>query len=125
VSEPRSHRITPTPRPSGADLDVTGYVRDLVVDLVVLLRERPTLMDDLCAVVDNPPAAPDPFQPERSLPVEHLAEALCDALPTSIRLHRAPLAELHARLGVILARQEAGPRPLLPRLPEQQDRRAS
>ena len=124
MSEPRPHRVTPVARPSGADLDVTGFVTDVLTDLVSVLRDRAALLEDLCAVVDGPAAKPDPFRPEAELPTERLVEALSEVLPTGIRLHHGPLAALHGRLGEILARQQ-GPRPRLSRLPEQQDRRAS
>lgn len=126
MPEPRAHRITPTPKPDGCELDITGYTRDLLLDLIGLLRATPTVMDDLCALVDNPPPASDPFRPERNMPTEDFVERLCDLLPTGIRLHRPALMALGMRLRDIAAAQTGPERPgLLPVLPQQQDRRAS
>jgi hypothetical protein len=127
VAEPRAHRITPTPRPNGADLHVEGFVSALLLELLDLLgQEDGVLLDRLISVVTGEAPKPDPFKPEAELPTERLVADLADRLPTSIRQHRPELATLHTALGRILADQQRAVRPsLLPTLPRQQDRRAS
>lgn len=123
MPEPRAQRITPIPRPDGCDLQVEGYVGDLLTDLITLLRETPALMDDLAAVVDGPVAKPDPFRPEDELPVEQLIADLTDRLSTSIRVYRGPLSDLHGRIGRILTDQGVSVRPRLVRPVGQHDGR--
>lgn len=126
MAESRAHRITPTPRPDGCDLNIEGFVTDLLTDLLDLLGRDAGLMDQLCAIIDGEPARPDPFTPERELPTEALVADLVDRLPTAIRQHRPAVAALHAALGRMLDGQQGAARPaLLPVLPTQQDRRVS
>lgn len=126
MAEPSAHRVTPTPRPNGAELHVEGFVSHLLMDLIDLLGRDANLMDRLVAIVDGPAAKPDPFRPETELPTERLVADLSDRLPTSIRQHRPDLTVLVMRLQEIAASQSGVARAaLLPTLPMQQDRRAS
>jgi hypothetical protein len=122
VAEPRAHRITPTPRASGCDLHVQGYVADLITDLLTLLGTDADLMDRLVDVVDGPACRPDPFRPEAELPTERLVADLTDRLTTSIRVPGPALDALAGRLTAMVRAQ--GSRPISP-LPVQQVRRAS
>ncbi|WP_329131433.1 hypothetical protein OG552_10195 [Streptomyces sp. NBC_01476] len=100
TTTPRSHAVTVTPRPDGCDLDVTGFVRHLLADVIGLLADRPELMDDLDRVVTGG-EAPDLYHPERHLPTEQLVEDLLAALPASalaIRLHQAATERLARNL---------------------------
>lgn len=126
MAESRAHRITPKSRPDGADLEIEGFVADILGDLLTLLREQPALMDDLCAVVDGPVRTPDPFRPEDELPVEQLIADLMDRLPTSIRIHRGPLTVLHEHVGRILdPQQRTTPRAALKAVPQHDGRRTA
>jgi hypothetical protein len=111
TTTPRAHSVTVTPKPDGCDLDVRPYARDLLTDVIALLAESPELMDNLDRVVAGGDA-PDPYQPERHLPTEHLVEQLLAALPasaTAIRLHGPQLDRLADNLATISAGQ-TGPK---------------
>lgn len=123
MTQPRAHRVTPTLRPNGCDLDVEGFVQQTLVDLIALLadRDHPEFMDDLDRVLTST-AAPDPFHPERDLPTEDLVARLSALLPTSIRLHRPEAVALANQLAAIAAGQARRP---LGSVPEQPGRGAA
>lgn len=121
TNTPRSHRMTVTARPDGADLDVTGFQQQTILDLIALLAESPELMDDLDQVITGT-TPPDPFHPERHLPTEDLVARLSAALPTSIRLHGPAVDKLAGALSAISRSQGGRPYGVIP---VQQDRRAS
>lgn len=108
MSEPRSHRVTVTAKPDGAEVDVTGFQQQTLLDLIVLLTESPELMDDLDILVSNPPTAPDPYRPEKC-PTEDLVARLSAALPTSIRLHGPAVDKLAGALTAISRAQGGKP----------------
>jgi len=101
----RRFPITVTPRPDGADLDVEGFQRQTVLDVIQALAEHPELMDDLDRVLSATPA--NPFHPERHLPTEHLVNSLSALLPTSIRVYGPALDQLAGTLTAI-SRQQGG-----------------
>lgn len=103
----RTFPITVTPRPDGCDLDVEGFQRQTLMDVIALLAEHPELMDDLDRVLTATP--PDPFAPERNLPTEELVARLSAALPTTIRVHGPALDKLAGTLGEISRRQGGRP----------------
>lgn len=105
MADPGQHRIHTTPRPDGCDVHLDGFVHQGLVDLIGLLRDNGVLWDDLVALIDNPPAPPDSFQPERDLPTEDLANRLAEHLPTAIRLHREATTTLGTTLTSIAQQQ--------------------
>lgn len=122
ATPPRTHRVHAEARPDGCDLELSGLVRQTVLDTIQLLAEHPALMDDLDAILGGHPS-PDPYHPERDLPTEELVERLTGLLPTAVRLHHRPMAALADSLTQIVTNQ----RPTAPitALPQQQDRRWS
>lgn len=108
TSTPRSHRVTPSARPDGADLDVSGFVAQTLTDLIALLAESPELMDDLDRVIGGT-TPPDPYHPEHHLPTEDLVARLSTALPTSIRLHGPGVDQLAGALSAISRAQGGRP----------------
>jgi hypothetical protein len=101
--------VTVTARPDGADLDVTGFQQQTILDLIALLAESPELMEDLDRIVTGPAAPPDPFHPEHHLPTEDLVRRLSAALPTSIRLHGPGVDNLAGALTAISRAQGSKP----------------
>lgn len=99
----RRFPITVTARPDGADLDVEGFQRQTILDVIQALAEHPELMDDLDRVLSATPA--NPFHPERHLPTEHLANRLSALLPNSIRIHGPALDQLAGSLAAISHQQ--------------------
>jgi len=108
MADPGQHRIHTTPRPDGCDLELEGFVHQGLVDLIGLLRDNDVLWDDLVALIDNPPAPPDAFIPERDLPTESLVERLAAHLPTTVRLHHRATAALADNLAQIITNQRPG-----------------
>jgi len=104
MPEPHASPVTVTRRASGADLDVTSFVRHLLTDLIGLLGEHPDLMDDLDRTLTAIPA--DRFAPESELPPEGLVERLLTLLPTEIRVHGPELERLVTDLAVVVGRQK-------------------
>lgn len=105
---PRAHRIHATPKPDGCTVELEGFVHQTLVDLIALLAERPSLMDDLTALIDNPPAPPDAFTPEKDLPTESLVERIAAHLPVGVRLHHRATAALAGTLTQIVNQQRPG-----------------
>lgn len=103
----RTSPVTVTPRPDGCDLDVEGYLRQTVLDVIAALAEHPELMDDLDRVLNTTP--PDPFSKEKDLPTEALAEKLAAVLPTTIRVHGPALDKLAGTLTAISRSQGGRP----------------
>lgn len=101
----RTFPVTVTPRPDGCDLDVSGFLRQTVLDVIAALAEHPELMDDLDRVLTATPS--DPFSKEKDLPTEALAEKLAAVLPTTIRVHGPALDKLAGTLTHI-SRQQGG-----------------
>ncbi|WP_031514777.1 hypothetical protein [Streptomyces sp. NRRL F-5123] len=60
MTEPRIHRITPTPLPDGADLGVEGYARQLLADVIGVLADRDDLREDLDRLLDTDAPRHDP-----------------------------------------------------------------
>lgn len=103
----RTYPITVTPRPDGCDLDVSGFLRQTVLDVIAALAEHPELMDDLDRVLSASPA--DPFSKEKDLPTEALADQLSAVLPTTIRIHGPALDKLAGTLTAISRSQGGRP----------------
>jgi hypothetical protein len=114
TSTPRSHRVTPTARPDGADLDVSGFQQQTILDLIALLAECPELMEDLDRIVAGPVTPPDPYHPEHHLPTEDLVARLSAALPTTIRLHGPGVDKLAGALSAISRAQGGRPYGAIP-----------
>lgn len=102
------HRVTVTPAPDGARLDVEGFVRQTVTDVIALLAEHPELMDDLDRIL-TPGAPADPYKPERNLPTEALVDAVTSKLPHAIRVHGPALDALAGTLTTISRNQGGRP----------------
>lgn len=114
MSDPRPHRVTPTARPDGADLDVSGFVAQTLLDLIALLAASPELMEDLDRVITPGTTPPDPYHPEHHLPTEDLVARLSAALPTSIRLHGPEVDKLAGALSAISISQGSRPFSAIP-----------
>lgn len=105
MPEPTAYPVTVTRRASGADLDVTPFVRHLLTDLIGLLGdEKSDLMEDLDRTLAFTPA--DRFAPEPELPTEGLVERLLTLLPTEIRVHGPELEQLVTELAAVAGRQK-------------------
>jgi hypothetical protein len=108
VSTPRTHRITPTPIPDGADLHLEGFVRHLLADVLTLLADNPGLFDQLDDVLHTDRPAVDRYQPDTGSRDDALIDSLVAALPAAslaVRLHGADLARLAGSLGGIVRAQ--------------------
>jgi hypothetical protein len=114
---PDTSRVTATPRPDGVALDVSGYTRTTLKDLIGLLAERDDLLDELLHLFEEPDQT-DPHQKAVADRDDQFINQLMAELPTTIRLHRKPARRLGAVLGRITRRQARRP---LASVPQQRD----
>lgn len=109
MTEPRTHRVTPTARPDGCDLAVEGHVRDLLRDVIGLLAARDDLREDLDRLLDTE-VWNDPHQPDAGSRDDQFIDDLVRALPEqalAIRIHGPALDQLAGALTAI-SRQQGG-----------------
>lgn len=112
MNEPRAHRVTPAPRPDGADLHVEGYVRDLLREVIGLLAARDDLREDLDRLLDTDPPKNDPHQRDTGSRDDQFIDDLVRALnPASlaIRMHGPDLDRLAGSLVAISRAQGSKP----------------
>lgn len=110
MTEPRTHRITSTPIPDGADLHLEGFVRHLLADVLTVLADNPGLADWLDDVLHGDRPAADPHLRDTGSRDDALIDSLVGALPAAslaVRLHGADLARLAGSLdGIVRAQRD-------------------
>jgi hypothetical protein len=121
----RTYPITVMPRPSGVALDAEPYAADLLRDVIGLLADKPTLMDDLVDLVCGEPEAHDPYLPDRPSREDRFIAAVLTSLPEpakEIRVHGPALSRIAGMLTSISGQQA---RRDVTELPQQRDGRAA
>lgn len=116
---PDTNRVTAEGRPDGVALDVSGYTRTTLTDLIGLLAERGDLVDGLLALFEKPEQT-DPHSTTVVDRDDQFIDQLMAELPTTIRLHTGPARRLGALLGRLTRRPA---RRRLAVVPQQRDRR--
>lgn len=108
----RRYPITVTARPSGVALDARPYAVDFLRDVLGLLREHPTLMDDLVDLVDNKQAN-DPHVTDKPSRDDAFITNVLASLPDAAEEIRVHGPALDVLTGTLLAHvKQQGSRPV-------------
>jgi hypothetical protein len=93
------HRIYVTATPTGAELDVTAYLRHVMHDALALLTGE--LLEDFDRAVEQTPGDPHKVQRPEDLPFEALVNTIVEQVATPLPVHGPQVAALADSLHTI------------------------